>query len=134
MLVSQTITDHNLPRPFTQWLVGGTKEEGREEEGSGDFEQDSILRNVIILTCYIIVHVTLCVTSCSYRAFSCDVTVTWKPYGRPFWCTVEWKLSMRQVAHAKCSPNLTTDGLTSQVCSISLPGTCYIWDVIALVA
>jgi len=20
------------------------------------------------------------------RAFSCDITVTWKPYGRPFWC------------------------------------------------
>ena len=26
---------------------------------------------------------------------------------------------------AKYSPNLTADGLTSQVCSISLPGTCY---------
>ena len=25
---------------------------------------------------------------------------------------------MLQVAHAKCSPNLTADGLTSQVCSI----------------
>ena len=70
----------------------------------------------------------------TYRAFSCDVTVTWKPYGRPFWCTVEWRLSMLQVAHAKCSPNLTADGLTSQVCSISLPGTCYMWDVSALAA
>ena len=27
---------------------------------------------------------------------------------------------------AKYSPNLTADGLTSQVCSISLPGTCYV--------
>ena len=43
-----------------------------------------------------------------------------KPYGRPFWCIVEWRLSMFQVAHAKCSPNLTADGLTS-------PGTCYMW-------
>ena len=69
-----------------------------------------------------------------YRAFSSDVTVTWKPYRRPFWCTVEWRLSMRQVAHAKCNPNLTADGLTSQVCSILLPGTCYMWDVSALAA
>ena len=49
MLVSQTVTDHNLPRPFTQRLVGEAKEEGREEEESGDFDQDSILQNVIIL-------------------------------------------------------------------------------------
>jgi len=69
-----------------------------------------------------------------YRAIARDVTVTWKPYGRPFWCTVGWRLSMLHDALAKCSPNLTADGLTSQVCSISLPGTCYMWDVSALAA
>ena len=37
------------------------------------------------------------------RAFSCDVTVTWKPYGRPFWCTVEWRLSMLHDVRAKCA-------------------------------
>jgi len=36
------------------------------------------------------------------------------------WCTVEWRLSMLHDAHAKCSLNLTADGLTSQVCLISL--------------
>ena len=61
-----------------------------------------------------------------YRAFSCDVTVTWKPYGRPFWCAVEWRLSMLHDVRAKYSPDLTADGLTSQVCSISLPGTLYV--------
>jgi len=69
-----------------------------------------------------------------YRAFSCDVTVTWKPYGRPLWCTVEWRLGTLHDARAKCSPNLAADGLTSQVCLISLPGTCYMWDVSALAA
>jgi len=47
----------------------------------------------------------------------------------------QWRLSVLHDAHAKCSPteglgtrlspNLTADGLTSQVCSISLPGTHY---------
>jgi len=41
-----------------------------------------------------------------YRVFSCDVTVMWIPYGWPFWCAVEWRLSMLHDAHAKCSPNL----------------------------
>ena len=45
--------------------------------------------------------------------------------GGHFGVQLKWRLSMRQVAHAKCSPNLTADGLTFQVCSISLPGTCY---------
>ena len=37
-------------------------------------------------------------------------------------------------ALAKCSANLTADGLTSQVCSISLPVTCYMRDVSTLAA
>jgi len=41
---------------------------------------------------------------------------------------------MLQDVHAKCSPNLTADGHTLQVCSILLPGTCYMWDVSTLAA
>jgi len=72
--------------------------------------------------------------TCMYSTFSCDVTVMWKPYRRPFWCTVEWRLSMLHDAHATCSPDLTANGLTSQVCLISLPGTRYLGDVSALAA
>jgi len=39
---------------------------------------------------------------------------------------VERRLSMLQDAHAKCSPNLTADDL--DLCSISLPATCYMWE------
>ena len=37
------------PRPFLRWLVGRGEREGREEEGSGDSEQDAVANwNVII--------------------------------------------------------------------------------------
>lgn len=35
------------------------------------------------------------------------------------------RLSVLHDAHAKCTPNLRADELTLQVCSISLPPTCY---------